>query len=210
MKPETIIVFISAAIVPYMVCGLNPAIVMSKLIYHRDIRELGSKNPGFTNFKRVFGGKYAWFVFLLDILKSFIVCLAAGFAFGAVGENFQLGAAYAGLFAMLGHCFPIWYKFNGGKAFLVAVGSIWLIDWRTALIAMTIMMILLFTVKFMSLSVIIAGISCPITLAIFGTPLPVLILCILSVTLMTWRHKENIKRLIKGTEPKFSLKSKKA
>ena len=75
---------------------------------------------------------------------------------------------------------------------------------------MTIMMILLFTVKFMSLSVIIAGISCPITLAIFGTPLPVLILCILSVALMTWRHKENIKRLIKGTEPKFSLKSKKA
>ena len=60
------------------------------------------------------------------------------------------------------------------------------------------------------LSVIIAGISCPITLAIFGTPLPVLILCILSVALMTWRHKENIKRLIKGTEPKFSLKSKKA
>ena len=93
MKPETIIVFILAAIVPYLVCGLNPAIVISKLIYRQDIRELGSKNPGFTNFKRVFGGKYAWFVFLLDILKSFIVCLAAGFAFGAVGETFQLGAA---------------------------------------------------------------------------------------------------------------------
>lgn len=210
MKPETIIVFILAAIIPYLVCGLNPAIVMSKLIYHQDIRELGSKNPGFTNFKRVFGGKYAWFVFLLDILKSFAVCLAAGFAFTAVNETFQFGAAYAGLFAMIGHCFPVWYKFNGGKAFLVAVGSIWLIDWRTALIAMAIMMLLLFTVKFMSLSVIIAGISCPITLAIFGAPLPVLIFCILSVALMTWRHKENIKRLIKGTEPKFSLKSKKA
>lgn len=208
MRTELLIVYFGAAVIPYLVCGLNPAIVMSKLIYHQDIRELGSKNPGFTNFKRVFGGKYAWFVFLLDILKSFVVCLAAAYAFSAVGLTFQFGAAYSGLFAMLGHCYPVWYSFKGGKAFLVAVGSVWLVDWRTALIAAVIMLILLFTVKYMSLSVICAAISCPVTLLMFGAPLSVEVFCLLSVGLLVWRHKENIKRLANGTEPKFSLKSK--
>ena len=57
-------------IAAYLLAGVNPAIVLSKLIYKKDIRTLGSKNPGFTNFKRVFGGKYAWFVFFLDLFKS--------------------------------------------------------------------------------------------------------------------------------------------
>ena len=68
---ETLL-FVIAAITAFVFSGINPAIILSKLIYHRDIREEGSKNPGFTNFRRVFGNRYAWFVFALDILKSVI------------------------------------------------------------------------------------------------------------------------------------------
>lgn len=205
-----IAIFLIAAICAYLLSGVNPAIVLSKLIYHQDIRELGSKNPGFTNFKRVFGSKYAWFVFVLDILKSVVLCLMFGWLFSAVGLSFQLGVAYTGFFAMLGHAYPVWYHFEGGKAFLVAAAAIFFIDWRVGLIAMGIMMILLFTVKYMSLSVIVAAISCPISLALFGADSwAVIVIVSVSTLFLIYRHKENIKRLLNGTESKFSLLDKK-
>ena len=110
---------------------------------------------------------------------------------------------------MIGHAYHVWYKFKGGKAFLVAASAIWFVDWRVALIATVIMMTLLFTTKYMSLSVLIAGFSCPFALAIFGVKTPLtLVFCILSVLLLTYRHKANIVRLFKGTESKFSPFSK--
>lgn len=211
----SVIMLIIFPIVAYLLAGINPAIVLSKLIYKQDIRSLGSKNPGFTNFKRVFGGKYAWFVFFLDLLKSAAACAAASVTyhllFDASGDYkwFHFGGAYTGFFAMLGHAYPVWYNFKGGKAFLVAASAIWFVDWRVALIAAAIMLILLFTVKYMSLSVLISGFSCPIALVIFGVQNPLtLVFCILSVLLMTYRHKANIVRLFKGTESKFSPFSK--
>ena len=93
-----IILYVVGAVCAYLVGGINPAIVMSKLIYHKDIRTLGSKNPGFTNFKRVFGGKYAWLVFALDLLKSALLCVIFGPIFAKVCGSFSLGAAYVGAF----------------------------------------------------------------------------------------------------------------
>ncbi len=202
-------IFFIAAVCAYLLSGVNPAIVLSHLIYHQDIRTLGSKNPGFTNFKRVFGGRYAWFVFVLDILKSVLLCLVFGWAFSAVGNSYQLGVAFTGFCAMLGHAYPVWYGLKGGKGFLVAAAAIWFIDWRSALIAMAIMMLLLFTVKYMSLSVMTAAVSCPLTLLLFGVETPWVLVCVtLSVLFLIYRHKENIRRLRAGTESKFSLKSK--
>ncbi len=201
---------IIAAVCAYLLSGVNPAIVLSKLIYHQDIRGLGSKNPGFTNFKRVFGSKYAWFVFVLDILKSVVLCIVFGFLFQAVGLSYQFGVAYTGFFAMIGHAYPVWYRFQGGKAFLVAAAAIFFIDWRVALIATAIMLILLFTVKYMSLSVMIAALSCPITLSLFGADhWSVIVIVTMSTLLLIYRHKENIKRLREGNESKFSLSDKK-
>lgn len=218
-----ILLYVLCAVIPYLVAGINPSILMSKLIYHEDIREKGSGNPGFTNFKRVYGNKFAWYVFIMDISKGILLCIAAAFAFKAVNGQFHFGASYAGFFAMLGHSYPVWYKFKGGKGFLVACSAIWLMDWRVALVAMCIFLILLFTVKFMSLCTMIAAWLCPIMIAFpFGFYYPItseafdsehvamICVCALSCALMTWRHKENIKRLAAGTESKFSLKSKKA
>lgn len=205
-----VLLCIAAAVISYLVSGLNPAIILSNAIYHRDIRECGSGNPGFTNFKRTFGGKYAWFVFALDILKSLVLCIMFGLLFKNVFGSFALGAAYSCFFSMLGHCFPVWYGFQGGKGFLVCAAAVWFVDWRAGLIAFVIMNALLFTVHYMSLSVIVAALSVVVSVIIFGTDhvmvLPLVILC---VALLIWRHKENIERLIAGTERKFYLGSKK-
>lgn len=208
------LLFAISAVCAYLISGINSAIIFSKAIYHTDIRTVGSRNPGFTNFKRVFGGKFAWFVFVIDILKCVLPCLVFGWLFGKLYGIRQLGVAFTGFFAMLGHAYPVWYGFKGGKAFLVGAGAIWLTDWRAGAVATVVFLILLFTVRYMSLSSICAAVTCPVSLAILGTDSKpfVLIFCIASSAFMIWRHKSNIARLIKGTESKFSLfgKSKKA
>lgn len=198
--------YILAAVCSYLLSGVNPAILLSNGIYHKDIRTCGSGNPGFTNFKRTFGNKLAWLVMVLDLSKGIVLAALFGWLFDLFLGQWQLGAAYSGLFAMLGHAYPIWYNFKGGKGFLVAMSVIWFIDWRAGLVAVFILVILLLTTKYMSLSTMLAMLSCPVTLIIVGTNAPTIILCTISVLFMVYRHKENIKRLFKGTESKFSFK----
>ncbi len=196
-----------AAITAYLLGGLNAAIIMSKLLYGQDIRELGSGNPGFTNFKRVYGlNAAAWTVMLLDILKTALPVCIASIVFGNLFGMGQFGAAFTGLFGMLGHCFPVWYNFKGGKAFMAGFGTIWFVDWRMALIATIIFLILLFTVKYMSVSACISSVSCPIILIFLGTESWVVIaISAASALLVVARHHENFKKLANGTETKFSL-----
>ncbi len=197
---------ISVALAAYLISGLNPAIVLSHVLYHEDIRDKGSGNPGFTNFNRVYG-KISWIVFILDVGKGMLLCWAGALLFKRIGLPFQLGASYAGFFAMLGHCYPVWYKFKGGKGFLVAVSAIILMDWRIALIAAAVLCAILFTTKFMSLSTMLASATCPPLFLLFGyESVWVLVICTASVLLLIFRHKENIKRLLAGTEKKFSFR----
>lgn len=201
--------YIAAAVVAYLIAGVNPAIVLSKCIYHTDIRACGSGNPGFTNFKRTFGNKWAWWVFALDLAKSAVPVAVFSCLFRRYAGSFQLGAAYTGLFALLGHAYPVWHKFKGGKGFLVYTSVVWFIDWRAGLVAFGVMLILLLTTKYMSVATVAAMLSCPITLLITGAPVPVILLCAASVSYIAVRHRENFKRLIRGTENKFSWGSKK-
>lgn len=204
-----IFLFIAAAVTAYLVSGWNPAITFSKLIYKKDIRTCGSKNPGFTNFKRTFGNKWAWFVLALDLSKAAVVVVIYAILFGNHMGMYQLGAAYTAVFAVLGHAFPIWYGFKGGKGFLVSLSSVWVIDWRVGLIATVIMIVLLLTTKYMSLSTVVAMLCCPVMLAIFGSDIKVILIVTAIVLFMAIRHKENFKRLLKGTESRFELRSKK-
>lgn len=202
-----VILCLSAAVAAYLVAGWNPAITFSKLIYKKDIRTCGSGNPGFTNFKRTFGNKWAWWVLVLDLSKAAAVDLIFASLFEKYLGCYQFGAAYTGIFAMLGHAFPIWYGLKGGKGFLVCLSTVWVIDWRVGLIATLLMVALVLTTKYMSLSTVIAMLTCPVFLIIFHAPVSVVVLCAASVLFMTFRHKENFKRLLDGSEPKFSIKS---
>ncbi len=207
-----VLLYLGAALSAYLICSVNPAIILSKAIYHQDIRTLGSHNAGFTNFKRCFGGRHAWFVFFLDIAKSLVPCIVFGLLFRSLYDAWQLGVAFTGFFGMLGHAYPIWYRFQGGKAFLVYVATVFMVDWRVGLIAFGLFLLLLFTVKYMSLASLSTALSAPVALFLFdlldgngSLNVWVLVLCLLCALLLVFRHKANIVRLIHGEEKKFSL-----
>ena len=205
------VILILAGVCTYLVCSLNPAIELSKLIYHADIRSLGSCNPGFTNFKRVFGNKWAWWVLLLDLLKSAVCVGLFSFIYGRAGGETQFCAAFTGLFAMIGHAFPVWYSFSGGKGFLVYMSVIWFVDWHAGAVALAIMLTLLFTARYMSLATMCAVISTPFTLVIGGyAGAGAVLMCALQAAFIVVRHRGNISRLMKKEESKFYLRSKNA
>ena len=204
----TLALYILAAVCGYLVAGFNPAIAISIGIYRKDIRECGSGNPGFTNFRRTFGGKWAWCVLVIDLAKAAAVVALFAWLLSRFGESFQLGAAFTGAFCMLGHAFPLQYNFKGGKGFLVCLSTMYVIDWRVGLFATVLMIVLLLLTKYMSFSTVAAMWTCPVALAILEAPLLVIIISIFCVAFMTVRHKENFKRLINGTEAKFTLKKK--
>ncbi len=198
------------AVVSYVLGGVNGAIIMSQLVYHEDIRKSGSNNPGFTNFKRVYGlNAAAWSVMLIDILKTAVPVFASMLIMGYAYDLGQFGAQFAGLFCMLGHCFPVWYGFKGGKAFIAGFATIWFVDWRMTLIAMAIFFVVLFVGKYMSVASCTAALSCPIALFYLGySNVWVEVLAIAAAALVIVRHYPNFVKLAHGTESKFSLSSK--
>lgn len=198
------------ALLSYVAGGINGAIIMSKLIYHEDIRKSGSNNPGFTNFKRVYGlNAAAWAVLLIDILKTALPVFLSAAYMSFEFDMWQFGAQFSGIFCMLGHCFPVWYGFKGGKAFIAGFATIWFVDWRMTLIAMAIFFLLLFTLKYMSVASCTAAFSCPISLFYLGySNAWVEVLAVAAAALVIVRHYPNFVKLIHGTESKFSLSSK--
>ena len=204
-----VILYIAAAICGYVVAGMNPAIALSKAVYKKDIRECGSGNPGFTNFKRTLGNRWAWWVLVLDLSKAAVVVGLFAWLLSRQGVDFQLAAAYTGIFCMLGHAFPFQYRFKGGKGFLVCLSTMYVIDWRVGLISTGIMVALLLITKYMSLSTTVAMLLCPVLLIPLGASVPVILMAAACAVFMAIRHKENFKRLIQGKESKFRLGGKK-
>lgn len=203
-----LLLWLAAAVCGYIVSSWNPAITFSKMIYHQDIRTCGSGNPGFTNFKRTFGNKWAWWVMALDMCKSGIVVLLFALVFRFFGVDFQIGAAFTGLFALIGHAYPIWYEWKGGKGFLVTISVIFVVDWRIGLAAFALMTVLLLTTDYMSLSTVIALLLSPVGLIFLeAEPIAVIIVSAM-VIFVAVRHKENFKRLLTGTEKHFLRKKK--
>ena len=196
------LLYISAAICAYLIAGWNPAITLSRAVYKKDIREYGSGNAGFTNFKRSFGMRLAW----VACARSVQGCRCRErfcFALRAHARTLAARRSHTGFIAVLGHAFPIWYGFKGGKGFLVGLSTVYVIDWRVGLIATLIMIVLLFTTKYMSLSTVTAMLCCPILLALFGAARPTVLIEAATVLFIALRHKENFKRLVAGTESKI-------
>lgn len=199
------------AVCSYLLGGLNTAILLSRALYHEDVRTKGSGNPGFTNFKRAYGMKYAWLVFVGDLLKTILPVLVFSLLFGHFLDQRQLGASMAGFCAMLGHSYPIWYRFKGGKSFTCMAAYIWFVDWRAALLFAALFLLLLFTVRIMSLSSMSASILFPIVLALLGVQNPLTLVFVTAGSLLLiWRHRQNLVRLRNGEEPKFSFFQKTA
>ena len=195
-------------VVCYLIGGFNPSILLSKTVYHQDIRTLGSGNPGFTNFKRNYGWKWGWLVLLTDICKTVlpVVCSCFLMVHWHGEAIWPLTAAFCGLCVMFGHAFPVWFGFRGGKAFVTCWMTVFLVDWRAGLVFIGVFLLLLFTVKYMSLSSMTAAASYPVSMLIFrfGDWL-LFVLALIAAILVIGRHHANIRRLLDGKESKFHL-----
>lgn len=199
------IYLLAIAVVSYICGGMNGAIIASKLIYKKDIRDYGSGNAGLTNFYRTFG-KSAVLVILIDCLKTVLPIILGGILMGQF-ERVLLGRLVAGFFVMLGHSFPVFYKFKGGKTLLSGGFLAFFIDWRVAVLAWGVFIVVVLLTRYVSLGGICAGAMLPISMLIcrVGVWYEVLIAACCGALLIA-RHKDNIVRLIKGEERKFSFK----
>ena len=196
------------AIVSYFLGCFNGAVIVSKYILRDDVRTHGSGNAGLTNFYRTFGGPLTAVVILCDVLKAVIAVLIGAWIFGMMG-NALLGNYWAALFCLLGHMFPCMFHFKGGKGILSGGTIALMIDWRIALVVWGGFLILTVLTRYVSLGSLWAGASFPfISWYCYTDPL-IVVLAFACGGLVVWQHRANIKRLLNGTENKFSLHHKK-
>lgn len=214
--------FLVCMIVPYLLGSLNFGLIISKNKYHDDVRTHGSGNAGTTNMLRTYGKKAAIFTMVGDMLKA-VVAVVIGYIVlnfdyytlneaGAViaSSRDPIGASVAGLFVMLGHMFPCFFKFKGGKGVATAGMVILMISPLTFLSCFAVFLIIVIGTKFVSLGSIMAMCLYPILLGVFLPNAPwAHMLSVVMATAVVVKHKDNIKRLLDGKESKISLGKKK-
>ena len=188
----------------YFLGCLNGSVMVSHFIIKDDVRQHGSGNAGLTNFYRTYGAKYALFVILFDMGKTVLACLLGGAMFDHLFGDWTLGVLLGGLGCELGHMFPVFFGFKGGKGILSGGTLVWLLDWRMGLIAWGLFAALWLVTKYVSLGSISATVSMPITTFFFcGHSLLYTVLAVLVSALVLWCHRENITRLLRHEERKF-------
>jgi len=199
---------LASAIPAYLLGGVNGAIITSRLFYRKDVRQYGSGNPGLTNFYRVFGKVGAPLVVAIDVFKTVAPVFFGGWVFKRAFDMQLLGQAVSGLFVMLGHCFPVFYRFKGGKGVMAAGAVLLVLDWRLALISWGTFILITALTKYVSLGAIIGSALFPPAMVLFGAggPYEVSVVILFTILLIA-RHKSNIKRLISGEESKFKFRS---
>ncbi len=182
----------------------NGSFMVSHFIIRDDVRKHGSGNAGLTNFYRTYGAKYALLVIACDMGKTVAACLLGSFFFRCLGWDGTLGTLLAGLGCELGHIFPVFYGFRGGKGILSGGTLVLLLNWRVAAVAWALFLLLWLTTRYVSLASITATCSAPITVFfVYGHNWLYTGLCLAVAALVVWCHRENIQRLLHGTEKKF-------
>ena len=197
---------LAVAAASYLLGCFNGAVIVSKYILRDDVRNHGSGNAGLTNFHRTFGGPLTAVVILCDVLKAVIAVLLGSWLLGFIDQLF--GKYWAGVFCLLGHMFPCMFHFKGGKGILSGGTIALMIDWRVALVVWGGFLILTALTRYVSLGSLWAGASFPfITWYCYPEPI-IVILGFICGGLVVWQHRTNIKRLLNGTENKFTLHHK--
>ena len=192
--------YILAAVIAYLLGSVCSSIPLSKRCKGVDIRTKGSGNAGATNVARVFGLRMGFITLGLDMAKTVAAMLIGQQLCGVMGE------AISGAFCIIGHCFPLYFGFKGGKGVSVgaALGLMTGIPVFAAIIG--VFLATAFVSRKVSLGSILAAVSLPIFSILFGAETPIVIVNVFSAVLVIVMHRENIRRLINGTEPKISFK----
>ena len=220
-----ILAILISAVLSYLLGSFNSSILVVRLLKHQDIREFGSHNAGLTNTLRCFGKGCAALTLVGDLAKGIVavllskgICELLGTGLTAQNDVHFIGYI-AGIFAILGHVFPIYYHFKGGKGVLVGVSVFLGIDWKVFLCLIVIFAVVLAISKYVSLGSIIAAACCPVVTFLFQFwqrgDLPMWYIWLntgLAALMGAWviyMHRTNIQRLKAGNENKFSFHSKK-
>ena len=202
------------AIIAYLIGSINFSVIISKKMAGFDVREKGSGNAGTTNMLRSVGKKAAAITLVCDILKGVVAILIAILIGKMVeGSNAALLVQVAGVAVILGHTFPIFFKFKGGKGVATSLGVLIMSNWQIGLICLVFALILIALTQMVSVGSIAAAILYPVlTLFIpqnYIVPGNYLIYSIILAVLIVFNHRENVKRLLNGTENRISFKGTK-
>ena len=187
----------------YLIGSVNMSVTVSKLAYKSDVRKHGSGNAGATNMARVYGLLGGIIVLVCDFGKG-ILATAIALAIGgtACGHVCMLFTAVA---AIVGHAYPVFFRFKGGKGVTVGAAVALMIDWRVLAIALVVYLLAAALFRFASLASLCAAAAIPVCALALSVSTPRLILAIFTFILVAVMHRGNIARLIAGTEPKFSF-----
>ena len=214
------LIAILVIIVAYLIGSINFAVIFSALFMKKDVREMGSGNAGTTNVMRTAGLLPGILTFLCDVLKGAVGCLVGRLVFtyvttGIADWMHPTYAAYlCGVCCMLGHMYPVFFQFKGGKGVAMSVGIFCVCTpFWVSLIALAVFFLFAFTTKIVSISSLIATLAVFVLSIIFhdttANIIPQIIMCFMMCSFVYLKHIPNIKRLLKGEEKKFSLGGKK-
>lgn len=192
-------------LVSYLLGCFNGSVMTSHFIIRDDVRKHGSGNAGLTNFYRTYGAKYALGVIFCDMIKMVVAGLIGGYLFQSLHGDWTLGLLLAGIGCELGHMFPVFFGFKGGKGILSGGTLVIMLDWRVALIAWALFILLWLVTKYVSLGSVCGTATMPVTTFLFlGHNWLYFALSLVIVGLILYCHRENIVRLVKHQEHKFS------
>ncbi len=210
----TVLYVLLTAVISYLLGSISFAVIVSRALTKKDVRDYGSGNAGLTNVIRNFGKLPG----ILTLAGDFSKGVVSVFLGRLIFANFahiepQYGACIAGLFVIIGHIFPVFFSFKGGKGVLTTAGIALMIDPRVFVITISLFLLLVLITRIVSIASIIAAIAYPVTTyvvnALSGRPDPIdTILTACIAVILIFMHRANIKRLLNGTEPKFERKKK--
>lgn len=208
---------IYALLIGYLLGCIQSAYIICRFSGKIDIREYGSGNAGFTNATRVLGAKVGAVVFLVDLLKVIVAFIIVSVLFEGNGTFTDgvsyLPGIYAGAGAILGHNFPFYLGFRGGKGIACSLGIMLCVSWQVALITFAIGFVVFIAKKYISLASLTMTLLYPIIMIItknkFGFDTEAITIMFILCALAWYKHKTNIQRLFNGNENKFSMGSKK-
>ena len=207
--------YIIIAIIAYMVGSINFSVLISKKMAGFDVREKGSGNAGTTNMLRSVGKKAAVITLLCDILKGVVAILIAVIA-GNIVKNVDRAALVqiAGILVVVGHTFPIFFEFKGGKGVATSLGVLMMINWKIGLICLVFAITIMAFSRMVSMGSIGAAILFPVLTLFISTNFIVeasgikyFIFSVILAAIVIFNHRENIKRIASGTENKLSFKN---
>ena len=202
--------YIIVGLVAYLIGSISFSIIISKKMAGFDVSEKGSGNAGATNMLRSVGKKAAALTLLGDALKG-VVAIIFALVVGNLAKEAdnELLKYIAGILVVVGHTFPIFFGFKGGKGVATSLGVILMLNWKCGLLCLIFALLLMFLTKMVSVGSIAAAILFPLAILFMDEfSLPKLICSALLATFVVYNHRTNIKRLLNGTENKLSFKKK--